>query len=320
MNWVAKQSPSKSEVARAYALLPPNPAWQIGVIETDGHVQYRGAMHPNKNTPGTHAGVEVWTDIEADQYKQGVTMPEDLGTTTPAEREQVLAAAEAQGYPRDEVEATVQIESAWKPHNWYHGMPPDKAGGGLIGFMPSTLKLLGWPSGGVAFRAQSSGEQAKWVGAFFGLVKGKWKYPGDTYVAIAATSFVGRPDSTPVYKQGSKAYELNRIWDTNKDGVITVGDLRQVLLSRMGKGTPATDDPKARTGTVPEVRRVYYLSLSARVSPWDLYSVHEGDRDSTHVRIIQSALKTAGAYEGKIDGDYGPITQLAIERFLNEAS
>ncbi len=323
--WKAKAHPSDSEVATAKSLLPPNSQWHIGILVTDGHIQYRGAMHPNAGGNGTHPGVEVWTDIPEDQYGYKPTgaspMTEDLGTTTPEEREMVLAAAEAQGYPRDEVYSTIMIESGWKPHNWYHGTTPDKAAGGLIGFMPFVLKQLGWKGTPQEFRAQSSGEQAKWVGAFFALVKGKWKHPGDTYVATAASGYVGQPDYVAVYKQGTKAYDWNKVWDVDKDGIITVGDLRQVLLSRMKKAPSGSEipPPKDETpveGPLPE----YYLSLSSDVDlrGKDLAVVHKGMTQSFLVTALQVELKRAGFYKGKIDGSFGPLTEQAIKGFLHE--
>ena len=311
MTWKAKASPTPAEVAYAKSLLPPNPAWAIGVIETQGHIQFRGAMHPNASGEGTHPGVEVWTDVAADQYGS-TPMVEDLGTTSPAERELVLAAAEAQGYPREEVYSTIQIESGWKPHNWYHGTTPDKAAGGLIGFMPFVLKALGWTGTPEEFRAQSSGQQAPWVGKYFAQVKGRWKHPGDTYVAVAAASFVGRPSYTPVYKAGTKAYDWNKVWDTDKDGVITVGDLRQVLLSRM-KGIPAdTPGPKAEGPAVSSP--VYYLSLS-REPFFAVASLREGSKGQW-VANLQASLRGKGLYTGAIDGIFGPLTHRAIKDFL----
>ena len=321
MTWKAKAQPTKGEVAIAYSLLPPSVSWKIGVILTDGHIQYRGAKHPNATGEGTHPGVEVWTDIPADQY--GATpMAEDLGTTSEAERKLVLDAAEAQGYPRDEVSAAIQIESAWKPHNWYHGVAPEKAAGGLIGFMPFVLKALGWTKGAVAFRAQSSAEQAPWVGAYFAQVKGQWKHPGDTYVALAASSYVGKPDDRAVYKAGTPSYDLNKVWDTDKDGIITVGNLREVLLRFMKKGGGSTPLPK-----VPEEEEEdgqllpsrYYLVLSALPSPASVGDTSLGEvrpASCTPVRLIQAFLAMRGLYLGKIDGNHGPLTETAIRKFL----
>lgn len=310
MTWVPKQSVTSGEVAHAKSLLPPNPAWRIGVIEEQGVIQYRGAMHPNASGEGSHPGVEVWTEKEA----KPVT--EDLGTTSPDERELVLAAAEAQGYPREEVYSTIQIESAWKPHNWYHGAAPEKAAGGLIGFMPFVLKALGWTGTPQEFRAQSSGEQAPWVGKYFAQVKGQWKYPGDTYVAVAAGGFVGRPDGTPVYVKGTKAYDWNKVWDTDKDGVITVGDLRRVLLTRM-KGIPADLPVPKEPGAEPS-SPVYYLSVSAQPSRSDLATIRYNSRNNHWLVLVQSTLKGKGLYKGSLDGDFGPLTAQALKEFTDE--
>lgn len=306
MTWKAKAQPTATEVATAKSLLPPNPLWHLGIIKEEGHIQYRGAMHPNASGTGTHPGVEVWTDLASPPA-------EDLGTTSPEERELVLAAAEAQGYPRDEVYSTIQIESAWKPHNWYHGVAPEKAAGGLIGFMPFVLKALGWTGTAVEFRAQSSGEQAPWVGKYFAQVKGQWKYPGDTYVAVAAGGYVGKPDGTPVYKAGTPSYDLNKVWDTDKDGVITVGDLRRVLLTRMKK---VPDSPKDQPAEEPASSQVYWLELSLLQSRSSIASIRRGDIDSPVVRLVQVVLQYRGLYKGKLDGDFGPLTAQALKDFF----
>ena len=313
--WKAKAHPTAGEVAHAIALLPPVGTWKLGLIHQVEHIQYRGAMHLNASDSGTHPGVEVWTDIPEDQY--GATpMAEDLGTTTPAERELVLAAAEAQGYPRDEVDAAVMVESGWKPHNWYHGVAPEKAAGGLIGFMPFVLKNLGWKKGGIAFRAQSSGEQAPWVGKYFAQVKGQWRYPGDTYVALAAGGYVGKADSFVVYKKGTPAYDLNRGWDTNKDGQITVGDLRAFAVSHMKGYSAPKPSPKAEVGGSSSV--VYFLDLSASLSTASVASLVPGEKVSSAVKVVQNHLQNQGYYTGKIDGLLGPKTLGAIQRYLKQ--
>lgn len=310
MTWKPKTQPTSAEVAKAKSLLPPNPAWKIGVIVEEGVIQYRGAMHPNASGEGTHPGVEVWTNVGAEPVK------EDLGTSSPEEIELVLQAAEAQGYPRDEVYSVVQIESAWKPHNYYHSpkVPPEKAAGGLIGFMPFVLKALGWTGTAIEFRAQTTAQQAPWVGKYFAQVKNQWRYPGDTYVAVAAGGYVGRPDSTPVYKSGTQAYDLNKVWDTDKDGVITVGDLRKVLLTRMKKA-PAGGTANALPKDQAEPER-FFLDLSPVLSSRSVCGIKRGDKNSSAVRAVQIGLKDEGLYKGKIDGAYGPLTSAAIKEFL----
>ena len=41
-----------------------------------------------------------------------------------------------------------------------------------------------------------------------------------------------------------------------------------------------------------------------------------GDQDSQAVRMVQAAMKDKGLYTGRLDGDYGPLTDNAIRRFL----
>lgn len=254
MVWLPKKQAlvTSSEVAHAKSLLPPNTSWHLGVIEEYAHIRYIGAMHPNASGSGSHPGVEVWTDVTADQH--GATpMAEDFGTTSPEERELVLAAGMFYGYPRDELYHTVMIESAWKPGNYYHSkkVAPESAASGLIGFMPTTLKGLGWngprlPNGSVdmrEFRKLSSKEQAQWVGRYFKGVAGRWKYPGDTYVAVAGSKFVGWPDDAVAYRDNplskKDAVDLNPGWNPNKDGEITVGEIRQTLINRLSKPVPS---------------------------------------------------------------------------------
>lgn len=57
--WRPAKRPTPAQVKRAHELLSPS-VWRKGVIEEGSGVQYRGAMHPNKDGSGTHRGVEVW--------------------------------------------------------------------------------------------------------------------------------------------------------------------------------------------------------------------------------------------------------------------
>lgn len=230
MTWKAKAKPTSAEVKRAIELLG---SWKLGVIEEVGHIQYRGDWHPNYNGPGEHHGVEVWTDIVEDQYgykQPGVPM----ATTSDAERAAVLAEGEARGYPAEELNAVIQVESGWNPA----ARNPTSDASGLIQFMPFVLKNLGWTGTTAEFRKLTSGEQAEWVGRYFDPVANRWKYPGDTYLAVAASGYVGAADSSVVYPQGSKAWEQNPGWRPADGGDITAGSIRAVMLKKMGTMPP----------------------------------------------------------------------------------
>lgn len=241
MTWKAKAHPTQAEVAHAHALLAPD-VWHMGIIETDGHIQYRGALHPNYDGPGTHRGVEVWTDIPNDQYgaKQVVT---------DEQKQVVFDAVMGCGFPQNEVNAWIQIESGWNPHS----VNKSTNAGGLIGFMPFILKKLGWNDTPEAFRAQSIDEQAPWVRKYLELVGcGAWRVPGDTYLAGAASGFVGAPDSTIVYPRGSKAWEQNKGWRPADNGDITAGSIRAVVLKKMASMGLEVENP-GNTVQIPEV-------------------------------------------------------------------
>lgn len=308
---------TQAEVFRAKELLPPNPLWGVGVIVEDGHIQYRGAYHPNSSGSGTHPGVEVWTDIVSDQHG-AKPMAENLGSSTLDEIETVLSAVEAvSNFPRDEVYSTVMIESGWKPHNYYHSpkVPADKAAGGLIGFMPFTLKSLGWTGTATEFRKLTTAEQAPWVAEYFKRSK-PWRFPGDTYVATAAGGYTGRPNDVIVYKNDpnktADAWDLNKVWDINKDEQITVGELRQVLLTRMKKaptgGVAIMPDPKDEL-TPPQLSREEWLSLLG------LRLLDDAD-DRNYAKLPPKTLTVIRAYQKAhglvVDGIPGPKTLASL--------
>lgn len=297
--WKPKAKPTSDEVEHAKSLLPPFPLWQIGLIEQFEHIQWRGAMHPNYNTAGEHPGVEVWTDIPEDQVKVGKKLK-----ATSSEIEKVLQAAEDQGYPRDEVYSTIMIESGWDSS----ARNPVSNAVGLIQFLPSTLRGLGYTGHYSDFQKLSAGEQAEWVGKYFAAVKNRWRFPGDTYVATAATGFIGAPNSTIAYKKLSKAVEQNRLWDVDKSGDITVGEIRAFLLKRM-KTAPASSGE----GTAKATPKVPIPDYS--LEEWRSLLVLTLLDDAEHKRYVTLPVRTLDKlkeyqfyHQLKVDGVLGPLT------------
>jgi hypothetical protein len=167
---------------------------------------------------------------------------------TEAERRIVLAEGVRRGWPAEELDAAIAIESGWNP-SAHH--PVTKAGG-LIGFMPFIMGKLGWTAGPEAFWRLSAAEQAPFVGRYFDLVNVRWREPGDTYLALAAPKYVGAPDSTVAYPRGSKAWQLNPGWRDPLTSEITAGSIRRVLLRKMRRG-PAKLPKNARVQVSPLV-------------------------------------------------------------------
>lgn len=188
---------------------------------------------------------------------------------TEAERSIVLAEGTRRGWPAEELDAAIAIESGWNP-SAHH---PATRAGGLIGFMPFILAKLGWTAGPEAFWRLSAAEQAPFVGRYFDLVGVRWTQPGDTYVALAAPKYVGAPDSTEVYPRGSKAWQLNPGWRDPLTGLITAGSIRRVLLRKMRRG-PAKLPANARVQVSP------WLVVALVAGAWVLWRYTQSPRES----------------------------------------
>ena len=159
------------------------------------------------------------------------------------------------------------------------------------------------------FRKLSTGEQAAWVGKYFAAVA-KWRYPGDTYVATAASSAVGKPNDFIVYKNDpaktADAWDLNKLWDINKDEQITAGELRQVLLTRMKKAPsggvapapiPKADRPPASFGE--------FLEQFSSALRSDAAARQFGRFGPSATRVIRDYQTSRGIH---VDGSVGPET------------
>lgn len=97
---------------------------------------------------------------------------------------------------------------------------------GLIQFMPRTAAGLGTSTS--ALYRMTATEQLPWVEKYF---KNNGVRPGmglgDLYVAVFYPAAMGKGDSHVISKAGNAVYNQNRGLDTNKDGVITVADVKQ---------------------------------------------------------------------------------------------
>jgi hypothetical protein len=158
-----------------------------------------------------------------------------LEQTSFAFKRAILEAADASGFPADEIAAVMYSESKFDPTAY------NKDGGaaGLIQFMPFVAEHFGTTTS--AILAMSREDQMPLVARFY---KGQKKpvLPGDTYVSTFLPAAVGKPDDFVLGKKDSdepslvkgvtlgKMYASNHGLDGNKDGAITVGDVRQKIL------------------------------------------------------------------------------------------
>lgn len=150
-----------------------------------------------------------------------------LAPATTAERDRVLDAVAQFGWPRVELNRVITRESGWVPS----ALNPASNAVGLVQFLPSTLKTLGFRADtnpetrALLFRRLSAAEQTPWIVKMFrGLPR--WKLPGDTYLALAAPAFVGAPDATVIYDVGTAAWRLNPSLREPEGGPITARSIR----------------------------------------------------------------------------------------------
>ncbi len=104
---------------------------------------------------------------------------------------------------------------------------------GLIQFIPSTAQSLGITT--AQLRRQTPVEQLGYVHKYLRQWQSKYKSVHDVYIAIFAPAFVGSRDQTVLYRANGRTpldrrrYQLNRALDANKDGLITIADVKRQL-------------------------------------------------------------------------------------------
>jgi hypothetical protein len=130
----------------------------------------------------------------------------------------------------DELAAIIAIESGWRPdaHNTIRA-------GGLIGFLPSTLRRLGWTGTPEEFWNLSIGEQLQYVDRFYQTWCNRIQRPGDLYLAAFWPRAVGASDDTIIADENGPN---GIVWQENPglrgpDGAITAGSVRAVVLRVM---------------------------------------------------------------------------------------
>lgn len=107
----------------------------------------------------------------------------------------------------------------------------NKVGGasGLIQFMPDTARMLGTTTD--ALRQMDAVQQLDYVYKYYNYTGVGDGSVGDLYMATFMPKYIGYPDHHVLGKSGApgfsgKVYDQNKGLDRNKDGVITVGDVK----------------------------------------------------------------------------------------------
>lgn len=133
------------------------------------------------------------------------------------------------GVKKEDLITIMKFESRLDPkaRNPYSGAT------GLIQFMPSTARELGTSTEELS--KMSAVEQLDYVFMYF---KQKGIKPGmslgDLYLAVFYPAAVGKSDNMVLGQQGAsgfsgKVYDQNKVLDKNKDGIITVADVKSSI-------------------------------------------------------------------------------------------
>jgi hypothetical protein len=111
---------------------------------------------------------------------------------------------------------------------------------GLIQFMPDTAKLLGTTT--TALYNMSNTEQLGYVYKYFKPWTGKIKSYFDLYFVTFLPDAIGKPDDYVLQtskKPASLIAKQNPFFDVNKDGKLTVGEIRRRMYESIPKAIVA---------------------------------------------------------------------------------
>lgn len=100
---------------------------------------------------------------------------------------------------------------------------------GLIQFLSKTLTSLGTSTGQIL--SMTNVQQLDYVEKYFVMqgLKGKMKSVYDVYLGVFSPKFVGHSDIAVIARSGSDVYNVNKNMDIDKDGILTVKDVKKWL-------------------------------------------------------------------------------------------
>ncbi|MEO8701391.1 MAG: peptidoglycan-binding domain-containing protein [Kofleriaceae bacterium] len=214
---------------------------------------------------------------------------------------------------------------------------PNSTASGLIQFMRKTAAGLGTTC--AALRRMTATKQLDWVHKYFAPFAGRLSSQAQVYAAVGAGQ-VSDNNNKVFFRAGSKEYNANKVWDANRDGKITQGEMGRIA-GRFGAGeqfdingsgdskdseseetetetAPKPEAPAAQPGGGGEGEVTVTVTSLKPVKPGHIISDSVGAGGNNHegdVAAVQTALTAHGFSPGKIDHANGPNTMRAIRRF-----
>ena len=212
--------------------------------------------------------------------------------TTPEFRKKLVCIADELGMNPSYMAAIMYLESKFDPKQAYRAKNPDRVvAAGLIQFTKSTYSMIGMnPADVLKLDAM---DQLDLVRKYYeGVGPSRIKSLGDYYLANFASGFLGRSDSTPIFKKaddrppktngpndpGFEPYRMNPALDPNKDGAITVGEVKSKIYPLVNaakkhpkvvvdydNSTPSSPDPSDPLSHSPPSSQLKTLALVGSV-------------------------------------------------------
>ena len=186
--------------------------------------------------PYTRRAAEKFPDIAA-KYKDTLARPnsvdaQKIDTTTiqdPDFKAKVEKIAQALGVKSSDLMAIMKQESGVNPAIY------NRAGSGAVGliqFMPATARALGTTTDELA--KMDGVQQLDYVYKYFKMTGVGNGTLGDLYMAVFMPKYVGYPEETVLGANGApgfsgKVYAQNAGLDRNRDGTITVADVKSAV-------------------------------------------------------------------------------------------
>lgn len=178
--------------------------------------------------------------------------------------------ADELGVTVDDLVGIMQHESRLNPS----AVNPYTGAVGLIQFMPNTAKGLGTSID--ALKQMSAVDQLDYVKKFYKPIAGKAKDIGDLYMYTFLPAAVGKPDDFVIGVKGSDSkvfginqdalYKQNAVFDSEKKGYYTVGDVKKRISNFTGKSLTAPNRkknikriPGKVEDTVKVIKRKHYV-------------------------------------------------------------